>query len=60
MDPRCVQECPGETVQTRLSCRYSHNRLICFISACISNSFGYFMPEDEPNLARYQSIFYTN
>ena len=39
-------ECPGETAQTRLSCRCLHNRLVCFINACISNSFGDFVPED--------------
>ena len=44
----CVSsECPGETVQTRLSCRCSHIRLVCFINACISNSFGDFVPEED-------------
>ena len=39
-------ESPGETAQTRLSCRCSHNRLACFINACISNSFGDYVPEE--------------
>ena len=43
MDPRCVRAANilCETAQIRLSCRCSHNRLVCFIGACISNSFGY-------------------
>ena len=48
----CVSsECPGETVQTRLSCRFSHNRLICFISAGISYSFGDFVPEEDADFS---------
>ena len=41
------RECPGETAQTRLSCRCSHDRHVCLISACISNSFGDFMSEED-------------
>ena len=44
-------ECPGETAQTRLSCRYSHTRLVCFINACISNSFGDFVPEEDTDFS---------
>ena len=45
----CVSsECPGETAQTRQS---SHNRLICFISACISNGFGDFVPEEDADFS---------
>ena len=48
----CVSsECPGETAQTRLSCRCSHNRLVCFINACISNSFGDFVPEEDADFS---------
>ena len=44
-------ECPGETAQTRLSCRCSHSRLVCFINACISNSFGDFVPEEDADFS---------
>ena len=44
-------ECPGETAQTHPSCRCSHNRLVCFINACISNSFGNFMPEEDADFS---------
>ena len=47
----CVSsECPGETAQTRRSCRCSHNRLV-FINACISNSFGDFVPEEDADFS---------
>ena len=44
-------ECPGETAQTRLSCRCSHFRLFCFVNACISNSFGDFVPEEDADFS---------
>ena len=44
-------ECPGETAQTRLSCRCSHDRLVCFINACISNSFCDFVPEEDADFS---------
>ena len=46
-------ECPGETAETRLSCRCSHNRLVCFINACISdsNSFGHFVPKEDADFS---------
>ena len=48
----CVsRECSRETAQTRLSCQCSHNRLVCFINACISNSFGDFVPEEDADFS---------
>ena len=56
----CVSsECPGEAAQTRLSCRCSHSRLVCFINACIQIALAISCLKKTPILARYQSIFYT-
>ena len=45
------QRIPGETAQTRLGCRCSHIRLVCFISACILNSFGVFVHEEDADFS---------
>ena len=41
MDPRCVWA----------AIAYLINRLVCFISACISNSFGDFVPEEDTDFS---------
>ena len=45
------QRIPGETAPNRLSCQCSHNRLVRFISACILNSYGVFVHEENASFS---------
>ena len=55
-------KCPGETAftQARLSCRCSHNKVVCLISWHVLQIVFAISCLKKPISAQYQSTFHTN